>query len=205
MPISSNKGRRLAAIGLMVAGSLSLASCMTATPYQPASASGSIRNGYSDEQIEENRFRVSFSGNSLTSRETVERYLLYRSAELTLQNGFDYFILAERDTEKKTQTYTTPGVGGAGWGGFGYGGGWGGYWSPYWRFHNPRWGWRGYDPFWGDPFFGPGFDVRTVDRYEAIADIVMGKGPKPTDNVRAFDARAVKERLGPRIQMPQTR
>lgn len=195
MPFSSHKGRRLAALGLMVAGSLSLASCMTATPYQPASASGSIRNGYSDEQIEENRFRVSFSGNSLTSRETVERYLLYRAAELTLQNGFDYFVLADRDTEKKTQTYTTPG-------GFG---GWGGAWGPYWRFHNPGWGWRGWDPFWGDPFFGPGFDIRTVDRYEAFADIVMGKGPKPIDNVRAFDARAVKERLGPKIQMPQTR
>lgn len=198
MPILSQKGRRLAAFGLMVAGSLSLASCMTATPYQPASASGSVRNGYSDEQIEENRFRVSFSGNSLTSRETVERYLLYRSAELTLQNGYDYFVLSDRDTEKKSQTYATPGIGGPGFGP------WGG-WGPYWRYHNPGWGWRTWDPFWGDPFFDRNVDIRTVDRYEAMAEIVMGKGAKPSDNVRAFDARAVKERLGPKIQMPQTR
>ncbi len=199
MPISPQKGRRLAALGLMVAGSLSLASCMTATPYQPASVSGSVRNGYSDEQIEENRFRVSFSGNSLTSRETVERYLLYRSAELTLQSGYDYFLLANRDTEKKTQTYATPGVGGAG-----FGGPWG-FWNPYWRYYSPRWGWRSWDPFWGDPFFDRNVDIRTVDRYEAMAEIVMGKGPKPSDNIRAFDAREVKERLGPKIQMPQTR
>jgi hypothetical protein len=199
MPILSQKGRRLAALGLMVAGSLSLASCMTATPYQPASASGSVRNGYSDEQIEENRFRVSFSGNSLTSRETVERYLLYRSAELTLQSGFDYFVLSNRDTEKKTQTYATPGIGGGG-----FGGPWG-YWSPYWRYYSPRFGWRSWDPFWGDPFFDRNVDIRTVDRYEAMAEIVMGKGPKPADNIRAFDAREVKERLGPKIQMPQTR
>lgn len=198
MPILSQKGRRLAALGLMVAGSLSLASCMTATPYQPASASGSVRNGYSDEQIEENRFRVSFSGNSLTSRETVERYLLYRAAELTLQNGYDYFVLADRDTEKKTQTYATPGIGGAGFGPWGA-------WGPYWRFHNPGWGWRSWDPFWGDPFFDRNVDIRTVDRYEAMAEIVMGKGPKPADTVRAFDARSVKERLGAKIQMPQTR
>lgn len=198
MPILSQKGRRFAALGLMVAGSLSLASCMTATPYQPASVSGSVRNGYSDEQIEQNRFRVSFSGNSLTSRETVERYLLYRSAELTLQNGYDYFVLSNRDTEKKTQTYATPGIGGPAFGP------WGG-WGPYWRYHNPGWGWRSWDPFWGDPFFDRNIDIRTVDRYEAVAEIVMGKGPKPADNIRAFDAHEVKERLGPKIELPQNR
>jgi len=199
MPISSQKGRRLAALGLMVAGSLSLASCMTATPYQPASANGSVRNGYSDEQIEENRFRVSFSGNSLTSRETVERYLLYRSAELTLQSGYDYFVLSNRDTEKKTQTYATPGVGGAG-----FGGPWG-YWSPYWRYYSPRWGWRSWDPFWGDPFWDRDIDVRTVERYEATAEIVMGHGPKPATELRAFNARAVVDSIGPSIQRPVPR
>jgi hypothetical protein len=196
MPILTSKRRRLIALGLAAAGSLTLASCMTATPYQPAVGSGYARNGYSDEQIEENRFRVSFAGNSLTSRETVERYLLYRAAELTLQSGYDYFVLSDRETEKKTQTYATPGLGGAGaWG----------YWNPYWRYYNPRWGWRTWDPFWGDPFFDRNVDIRTVDRYEAIAEIVMGKGPKPTDNLRAFDAREVKTRLGPKIQAPKTR
>ena len=30
----------------------------------------------------------------------------------------------------------------------------------------------------------------------------MGRGPKPADNTRAFDARAVSTRLGPSIVRP---
>ena len=191
------KRPRLAAFAAVLAGSVALASCMTATPYQPATGSGSYRTGYSDEQLEQNRFRVSFAGNSLTSRETVERYLLYRAAELTLQRGYDHFILVDRDTEKHSSTYRTPGAWGPGpWG----------YWSPYWRFYRPRWGWRSWDPFWDDPFWRDrDWDYRTVDRYEAIAEIVMGRGPKPANNVRAFDAHEVVDRLGPSIRIPETR
>jgi hypothetical protein len=46
-------------------------------------------------------------------------------------------------------------------------------------------------------------DVRTVERYEASAEIVMGRGPKPADNARAFDARDVLARLGPSIVLPR--
>jgi hypothetical protein len=188
---------RILALAAALAGSAALAGCMTATPYQPATASS--RLGFSDEQIESNRFRVSFAGNSLTSRETVERYLLYRAAELTVQRGFDHFILVTRDTETKTDTYRTPGA-------F-YGPGPWGYWSPSWRFYRgPRWGWRSYDPFWDDPFWRDrDWDYRTVRQYEAMAEIVTGRGPKPRDNVRAFDAREVLDRLGPQIRMPEMR
>jgi hypothetical protein len=31
----------------------------------------------------------------------------------------------------------------------------------------------------------------------------VGKGPKPSDNVRAFDAHEVLERLGPTIELPK--
>jgi hypothetical protein len=188
---------RILALAAALAASVSLAGCMTATPYQPAT--NSSRLGFSDERIESNRFRVSFAGNSLTSRETVERYLLYRAAELTVQRGFDHFILVTRDTETKTDTYRTPGA-------F-YGPGPWGYWSPSWRFYRgPRWGWRSYDPFWDDPFWRDrDWDYRTVRQYEAMAEIVTGRGPKPSTNVRAFDAREVLDRLGPQIRMPETR
>ena len=115
---------RLRAIGTTLVGALALAACATPTPYQPATGSGFYRNGYADQQIEPNRYQVSFAGNSLTSRETVERYLLYRSAQLTLERGYDYFILADRDTNLRSRTYSTPGVGG--FGGWGAGFGWGG-------------------------------------------------------------------------------
>ncbi|MDF2389179.1 hypothetical protein JMG10_47655 [Nostoc ellipsosporum NOK] len=193
------KRPRFAALALILAGSISLSACMTATPYQPATGNGTaVRNGYSDTQIESNRFRISFSGNSLTSRETVERYLLYRAAELTLQQGFDHFILSDRDTEKKTDIVREPGAWGPGpWG----------YWSPSWRFYRgPRWGWRSWDPFFDDPFWRDrDWDYRTVTQYEAMAEVVMGKGPKPSDNLRAFDAHEVVSRLGPSIQMPTTK
>ena len=192
------KRPRFAALALILAGSVSLSACMTATPYQPAMGNGSARAGYSDQQIESNRFRISFAGNSLTARETVERYLLYRAAELTLQQGFDNFVLVDRDTEKKTDVYRTASA----WDSGPYG-----YWSPYWRFNRgPRFGgWRSWDPFYDDPFWRDrDWDYRTVTQYEAIAEVVMSKGPKP-DNVRAFDAHEVVARLGPSIQMPTPR
>jgi hypothetical protein len=188
--------KRTVRIAAVAAAALTLASCMTATPYQPAVGTGSYRTGYSDQQIEANRFQVSFAGNTLTSRETVERYLLYRAAELTVQRGFDHFIMVNRDTETKTNTYVDRSWGGAGFGP------WGG-WRPYWRWYRPRFGWRSWDPFYDDPFWDRDVDVRTVNRYETMAEIVVGRGPKPANNVRAFDAREVLDRLGPTIQLPK--
>jgi hypothetical protein len=185
--------KRSSAIFAVIAGGLALASCVTATPYQPATGSGAYRTGYWDEQLDSNHFRVTFAGNSLTSRETVERYLLYRAAELTVQNGFDHFVLVDRDTETKTSTYVDRGFGPSSFGG---------YWHPYWRWYRPRFGWRSWDPFYDDPFWDRDFDMRTVQRFEASANVATGRGPKPADNLRAFDAREVLERLGPNIQTP---
>ncbi|MEP9401064.1 CC0125/CC1285 family lipoprotein [Sphingomonas sp. VNH70] len=200
MLLHPNSRARLRAIGTTLVGALALAACATPTPYQPASGSGFYRNGYSDQQIEPNRYQVSFSGNSLTSRETVERYLLYRAAQLTLERGYDYFILADRDTNLRSRTYSTPGFGPAWGGGFGWGG-----WGPAWRYRSPAFGWRAWDPFWGDPFFGNSMDIRTIDKYEAMAEIVLGRGPKPGDNIRAFDARDVLRNLGPSVTAPVDR
>jgi len=179
--------RGVAIVALMLA----LAGCETATPYQPLTRSGTSSGGYSDIQIEPNRFRVSFAGNSMTSRETVETYLLYRAAQLTVDHGFDWFRMADRNTEKHSSTYISEPFGPGPWG----------YWGPVWRYHG-RFGWRSWDPFWGDPFWDRTIDVQTINRYEAVAEIVTGRGPKP-DEARAFDARAVLGNLGPRIQLPR--
>lgn len=71
------------------------------TPYQPITASRHY--GYAETQTDVNRLRISFAGNGETSRETVETYLLYRAAELTLQRGFDYFIVADHSVDTSTQ------------------------------------------------------------------------------------------------------
>ena len=191
---------RKAMVAALATTTLMVAGCATETRYRPATGQGFNRQGYSERMIEPGRFLVSFAGNSVTSRDTVERYLFYRAAELTLQQGFDYFVMADRDTNLQSRTFSTPGIGGP----WGYGG-FGGYWGPSWRYYGRGFGWRGWDPFFGDPFWDRGVDVRTVERYEASAEIIVGRGPKPAGNVRAFDARDVVDRLGPSIQLPEDR
>jgi hypothetical protein len=169
-----------------------LVGCTTSTPYQPLSSQRSTAGGYSDQRIEDNRYSVSFSGNTMTSRETVETFLLYRAAELTNAQGYDWFVMAERDTEKKSRTTVDRPFSTGPYG----------YWGPSWRYRGGRFGWRGWDPYWGDPFWDRQIDVRTVDRYEATAEIVMGRGAKPGGDPRTFDARQILSNLGPRIVTP---
>lgn len=190
-----SKSARARVIGAVLLGTVALAACSTPTPYRPLTGSGAYATGYADTRIESNRYRVSFAGNSITQRETVERYLLFRAAQLTLEQGFEHFVLVDRDTEPRTEVYSTPSA---------FGGPWGG-WSPYWNYYRPHYGWRRWSPFYGDPFWDRSVDVRSVTRYEATAEIVLGRGPKPATNVRAFDARAVIENLGPSVVTPQPR
>jgi hypothetical protein len=158
-----------------------LTACATATPYQPAV---SDRYGFEEQRIESNRVRITFRGNTVTDRETVETYLLYRAAELTLQNGNDYFIVANRDTEEHSQLRAT----GPSRSRFGF---------DYWYF-SPRRGWSPwYDPFWDEPS-----SYREVTRYEAVAEIAMFSGSKPADDPHAFDAREVQSNLQGRIVRP---
>lgn len=194
---------RKAIVAALAASTLMVAGCATETTYRPATGQGFSRTGYSERLIEPGHFLVSFAGNSVTSRDTVERYLFFHAAELTLQNGYDYFVMADRNTDLQSRTYST-GIGGPGWG---YGG-FGGYWGPSWNFYGRGYGWRrfgggfGYGGYGGFGGFDD-FDVRTIDRYDATAEIVMRKGPIPRDNVRAFDARKVVDSIGPSVVLPK--
>src|SRR3569832_1525449 len=87
---------------------LALAACTTATPYQPAQGPSSA--GYSDERLGENRYRVTFQGNSATRRESVEIFLLLHAAEVTRNAGFEWFGVVQRDSDAKT-SYLCPLVG----------------------------------------------------------------------------------------------
>jgi len=174
-----------------------LAACETATPYQPNVHGQGASGGYSETRVEPDRWRVSFAGNSMTKRETVEGYLLFRAAELTQQNGYDWFSIVDRHTERDARTYVEPDPLYSPWYGSGFG-----YWRPSWRFRGHGYGWRTWDPWFGDPFWADGVDIRTVQKFEATAEIVTHKGVKPAGDPRAFDARAVVENLRPRIQYP---
>lgn len=188
------------AVVLALALSAGLAACETATPYQPNVPGQATRGGYSESRLEQNRWRVNFTGNTMTSRETVEGYLLFRAAELTLQNGDDWFEMVDRTTDRNARTYVQPDPLYRPWYGAGFG-----YWRPSWRYRTRGFGWRTWDPFWGDPFWADRVDVQTVQNFEASAEIVTHKGAKPAGDVRAFDAHAVVDNLGPRIRYPDRR
>lgn len=197
-----------------------LAACATATPYQPASAPGAF-DGFSQTMIENDRARVTFGGNSLTDRETVENYLLYRAAEVAVERGFDHFSLVQRDTEENTRLRVSPGVGA----GFGPRYGAFGPYDPFFNysFYRPRYGWsraHRYSAFYGggrfgragfgragfgafgyDPFFDD-YDVREVTKYRATAEVKFGRGGKPASD-NAFNAREVLTNLGPSISYPE--
>jgi hypothetical protein len=64
------------------------------TLYQPEDDYGGLpHGGYVDERIDANTVVVSFSGNARTPQRTIETYLLYRCAQVTLENGYNYFII----------------------------------------------------------------------------------------------------------------
>ena len=75
-----------------------------ATPYQRQSAMG----GYSETQLSENIFTVTFKGNGYTDRERASDFALLRSAELALEKGYKYFIIIDAQNYTKNSTYTTP-------------------------------------------------------------------------------------------------
>jgi hypothetical protein len=173
---------------VIAAAALTLGACATATPYAPAGYNGQ-RGGYAEQRLEDNRYRVSFSGNSVTSREQVEMGLLLRAAELTTESGYDWFATVNRATDRDTrfQSYGDP-----------FYDRYGPFWGPSWRYYR-----RGYWSPWGDPFWGRNdFDVRQIDRYEATTEIVLGRGAKPAGDANAFDAREVISNLGGRVVRP---
>jgi len=185
-----------AAAALALGGAI--AGCATPTPYQPAPPGRSAGYGYSNYRIDAAHWRVSFAGNSLTSRETVEKYLLYRAAELTLEQGYDWFDTTDRHTERNTSYYATdPFYHSPFWGTYGWG------WRPYWRYYGGPWGWRTWDPWFGGPFWGDTVNVQEVTSYEATSEIVMGHNPPPAGR-RVFDAHEVVANLGPSIVRPAT-
>lgn len=75
-----------------------------ATGYHSSGFSG----GYSETQLDENVFKISFRGNGYTGRERVADFTLLRSAELALENGYKYFVIIDANSYTSNSTYTTP-------------------------------------------------------------------------------------------------
>jgi len=195
------KYARKAAVAFAASIALLTGGCAgTSTPYQPLSSANRVSGGYTDLRLSEDRYRVSFAGNSLTSREKVESYLLFRAAELTLEQGRDWFEIEDRVVEHEVERRVSRDPLYDPWYGSSYGA-----WRPYWRYYNPRIGWRSWYPYYGHYFWTDHVDVREVERFEAVAEIHIGSGPAPVGpdgTGRALDAREVVEKIGPRVAFP---
>lgn len=155
---------------------LALAACVSEpAPYGPRTTESST--GYTDQQLAANRYRVTFTGNSATSRETVENYLLLRAAEVTLSAGYTHFVFDTRDTKART-TYYSSFTGWPGWHGYGW------YWHS-WPYGPP------YGPYDMD------VTTRPITRYQAYAEIVLLTEAQAKAEPRALSAQDVIARLRP--------
>lgn len=155
----------------LAAGLLAACALGTPTPYQPLQVDG----GFNEQKIENNRYRVTFVGNTLTPREEVENSLLFRIAELTLSQGYDYFVLSKDDTEANT-TYLQAIT-----------------------------GYDTFDPFFPRMWPHSTFATSTampITNYKAQALAVMFKGTKPATEIHAYDARDVQTSLATHMRRP---
>ncbi len=83
----------IAALSVMV---LSIYACSTTPTYGPASSAQGV--GYSEVALEQNRYRVTFRGGDAA---LAQDYALRRSAELTIQKGYDWFEVVNAYTQRE--------------------------------------------------------------------------------------------------------
>jgi len=161
-------------LGALVSG-LVLTGCMQPTPYGPRIEGQ--RTGYTDRALTENRYRVTFTGNTVTPRETVESYLLLRAAEVTKAAGYNFFVFDTRNTRAHTTYQAVPTM------------------PP----PDPWWGWRRGFGYWGGYgwAYDPGVDVVTRTNYQAYAEIVLLTPEQAAKEPRAIRADDVIAHIGP--------
>ncbi len=75
------------------------------TGYHPQ---GVLGDGFSEEKLGPDRWIVRFAASSFTPRERLETFLLYRCAEIALENDSRYFVLFRPTDAPKTVAQPPP-------------------------------------------------------------------------------------------------
>ena len=91
---------------LLLFCSVMLSSC--AMKYGAKSDSFFGLYGYSEMQLDTASWMVMFDGDETLDRQVVERYALYRCAELTVEKGFDHFVVIDKDHDHATRISQGP-------------------------------------------------------------------------------------------------
>ncbi|MCR6643460.1 MAG: hypothetical protein NVV62_02450 [Terricaulis sp.] len=151
-----------------------LAACASTPTYAPASAPGGA--GYSETQIESNRYFVTYRARGAAEASVLSDYALLRAAELTIERGGEWFWV-DRRTMDEANARSGPSVG------VGVGGG--------------SWGGR------GGGSVGVGINIPLGggggQRAGAVTlEIRVGEGAKP-DSADAYDARSTAQALRARL------
>ena len=146
---------------------LTLTAC--ATPYGKYGLLG----GFTDSRIDENTFSISVDTNGFTNQQTTSMHAMYRAAELTVENGYDYFVIANDSKNPTGMTMNMPGSSYTSINSFG-------------------------NTATARTTYTPGASIPMVFPNSTLA-IKSFKGNKPTDAPNAYDARSVMTYLGPQI------
>lgn len=93
-------------IATIIAG-LVLGACASQSAYTPADSADDY--GYYSTALGDDRYRITFNGNSSTGQNTVTDFALLRAAELTSEQGKDWFHIVEQETN--TVEKSAPGAG----------------------------------------------------------------------------------------------
>ena len=155
---------------LAALAALSLSACATEpTRFQPATSPTGV--GYSELRIEPGRYRITFHGGPGASFNQVEDYALLRAADLALADGYDWFQVVSRNTDRNGYggSRFSVGVGGGSYGrrgGMGVG-------------------------------LGTGIPLGGGPAVTARLEVLMGKGPRP-EGRDVYDARGVRQSIGGR-------
>lgn len=164
---------------LILVAALALAACASTPAYGPAASPSGA--GYSERQIESNRYFVTYRAGGSADAALLQDYALLRAAEVTLQQGGDWFWVDRRGLDEEGAANAGPrfsvGVGGASFGGnSGVGLGVG--------MNFPIGGQRG------------------QQAHSATVEMRIGQGPKPAEP-NAYDAREISANLRARLAQPR--
>jgi len=144
-----------------------------------------------------NTFKLVVTGHTFTSRGEIEKYLTYRAARHTVEQGGSWFTLKEdrgqgetavpvpaRDPEGQRFSFRMK------------------YFRPVWRYKtNGSTEWTRWSPFSGAPFIAA--DPKSISDFEVSAEIVVRKGPMDDADPLAFEAWALSDLLVNQVSPPK--
>ena len=159
--------KRLSLLAVALSAS-ALTACASLAPYGPQMGPGG--QGFSEQRIESDRFRVTYSG--VGAPGPVADRALLRAAQLTTQQGYDWFEVTQRyiDGRPDSAGGVRPSVS-VGYGSSNYGG----------------WHTSGTGVGVGLSFSGP-------SPTSTVLEVRLGRGPKP-DRAEVYDASEVERNL----------